>query len=218
MKNKILLVEDDLILGETICDLLEAEAYDTTWVKDGNEALDITFLTKFDIFLLDINIPFINGFEFLKSLRESGDLTPAIFITANIDLNSLKKGFDVGADDYIKKPFDFDELLIRIESLIKKTFQTYQHTLEYKNLSYNIKQKQLFNGKKLIHLSPNQLKLVEYFLQNLDKALTKDELLDIIAQNDYASIEVLRVYITNLKKIGFNIINIRGIGYRCEKV
>jgi DNA-binding response OmpR family regulator len=218
MKKKILLVEDDLILGETIAELLEAESYVVVWVKDGQMAIDETFVAKFDLFLFDVNIPFINGFELLRQLREGGDITPAIFITANVDINSLKKGFDVGADDYIKKPFDCDELLIRIKAILKKSFKSYDSKIKYNDLVYDTDTQRLLKNNKYIHLTPSETSLLEYLLKNLDKIVTKDELIEQIHDDFEGSVEALRVWISKLKKLGFNITNIRGIGYRCEKV
>lgn len=215
--KKILLVEDDPTLGETIQELLESERFIVSWAKDGNEALEFTFSGDFDLFLLDVNIPFLNGFKLLKELRESGDKTPCIFITANTDLDSLKKGFDVGADDYIKKPFDFDELIIRIENCLKKSFKSYDETLNYGKLSYNIKQQRLFSNDTQIHLTPSELNLVEYFLKNITKSLTTQELISYTNTED-GSVAVLRVQISKLKKIGFVISNIRSIGYRLENL
>ena len=213
----ILLVEDDLILGETIQDILENECFDVTWVKDGQEALDYTFNRNFDLLLLDVNIPFINGFEFLQDLRESGDVTPAIFLTANVDIESLQKGFDVGADDYIKKPFEFDELLIRIDATIKKSFKSYSNILEYGDISYDIVQKKLFKNNSEINLTPSEHSLSEYFLKNIGKALTIEDLISH-TNTEEGSVGVLRVQISKLKKIGFKISNIRSIGYRLEKL
>ena len=218
MSKKILLVEDDQILGETVAELLENENYDVVWIKDGDQALNITFDNNFDLMLLDINIPFVNGFELLKGLRQSGDLTPAIFITANIDIDSLKKGFEIGADDYIKKPFDLDELLIRVAAALKKSFKSYDDILTYGALSYNIKQQKLLLEKEEIHLSPSELKLTEYFLKNISKVLSKDELIYQTNSEFEESDAVLRVQISKLKKIGFNISNIRSVGYRLEEL
>ena len=117
---KLLLLEDDHMLAESLIELLESENFDIVHVLNSQKALDKTFLQKFDLLLLDVNVPLFNGFELLKSLRDSGDKTPAIFLTALTDIASLSKGFDAGADDYIKKPFDFDELLIRINAILKK--------------------------------------------------------------------------------------------------
>ena len=100
--DKILLLEDDEILSDSLIELLESEGFDVVHAKDGEDALQKTFEERFDLFLFDVNVPCIDGFELLKSLRDSDDKTPTIFLTALSDIASLAKGFDVGADDYIK--------------------------------------------------------------------------------------------------------------------
>jgi DNA-binding response OmpR family regulator len=216
--KKLLLVEDDLILGETLEELLVEEGYGVMWVQDGEMALDATYVQNFDLLLLDVNIPFINGFELLKELRESGESVPAIFITAKVDIGSLREGFDVGADDYLKKPFDFDELLIRIEALIKKSFHTHSRELRYGDLVYAIDQEQLYDRDTPVHLTPTELKLVRYFLKNRGRVIGTEELLSSIHEDFEGKIEVLRVQIHKLKKIGFKIINVRSVGYRLEPI
>lgn len=215
---KILLLEDDLILGDTIFDILEAEGFETTWVKDGKIALEKSFISSYDIFLFDVNVPFINGFELLKDLRQSGDLTPAIFITARVDIKSLSKGFEIGADDYIKKPFDLDELIIRINTQIKKSFKSYTEFISYNNLRFDIKKELVFKDNIELHLSPTEFKLFELFIKNIDKTISKEEILYHIHEGDEGSEAALRVQISKLKKLGLNIANLRGIGYKCEQL
>jgi len=156
---KILLLEDDKVLSETLSELLESENFEVTCVDDGEMALDMTFMKHFDILLLDVNVPFINGFELLKSLRESGDVTPAIFITALTDVVSLSQGFEVGADDYIKKPFDFDELLVRINALIRKVYHTYNNEIQVDDFRFVIEKDELYKDANFIPLSPYELKI-----------------------------------------------------------
>ncbi len=105
MNSKILLLEDDVLLAETIQELLESQDYSITLVTTGNEAVDITYDNSFDLYIFDINVPDINGLDLLESLRAADDTTPAIFISALVDINSISKAFEIGADDYIKKPF-----------------------------------------------------------------------------------------------------------------
>ncbi len=215
-KKRILLVEDDPILGESLTDLLEDENFDLVWVKDGNEALQTTYMQNFDLFLFDVDIPFIDGFELLKALRENNDNTPCLFLTAKVDIESFSKGFEVGGDDYVKKPFDFDELVIRINTQIKKSFGTHNEILKYKNIVYNITNRTITQDQKQINLSPMELKLFEYFIKNIGKTIPKEDILYYLNNGEEGSEAVLRVQISKLKKLGLNIINQRAIGYKLE--
>ena len=215
--KKILLLEDDLILGESLEELLELEGFNITWVKDGNMALNSTYNESFDIYLFDIDIPFINGFEVLKSLREINDKTPCIFLSAKIDISSQRIGFEIGADDYIKKPFDFDELLIRINTQIKKSFKSYTNTIKYKNLSYDIDTNSIYKDDIEIFLSPIELKLFELFIKNINTTISKEDILYKIHDGEEGSENALRVQISKLKKLGLEIMNQRAVGYKLIK-
>jgi len=212
--KKILLVEDDIDLGESLQELLSDENFEVILVSDGNEALSSTYNNKYDIYLFDVDIPFINGFELLKSLRDSGDLTPCIFLTAKVDISSLSTGFDVGADDYIKKPFEFDELLIRINTQIKKSFNTYNNIIKYKDITYNIDTKEIIVNEDIVQLSPTELKLFEIFIKNINKIISKEDIIYQIHQGNEGSENALRVQISKLKKLGLDIHNQRSVGYK----
>jgi len=214
--KKILLVEDDIDLGESLQELLEAEEFDVSLVTDGNEALSSTYTNKYDIYLFDVDIPFINGFELLKSLRESSDVTPCIFLSAKVDIDSLSIGFDVGADDYIKKPFDFDELILRINTQIKKSFNSYNNVIQYKNITYNIDTTTILIDNNQITISPIELKLFELFIKNINKTISKEDILYNIHDGLEGSENALRVQISKLKKLGLNIVNQRAVGYKLE--
>ncbi len=219
MQNKkILLVEDDLILGESLQELLEYENFNTVWVKDGGEALDETYENRFDIFLFDVDLPFINGFDLLKELRQSGDETPCIFLTAKVDIESLSTGFGMGADDYIKKPFDSDELIIRINTQIKKAFNSYSTTIKYNDIVYDIENQQINKNQNPIILSPTELKLFELFIKNINKTLSKEDILYHLHDGGEGSEAVLRVQVSKLKKLGLQIINQRAVGYKLEEL
>jgi DNA-binding response OmpR family regulator len=212
--SKILLLEDDEILSETLIELLESEAFEVLHVKDGESALDATFENTFTLLLLDVNVPFLNGFELLKSLRESGDTTPAIFLTSLSDIASLANGFDVGADDYIKKPFDFDELLIRIHALVKKSYDSYKNEIIVDEFRFNIDKNELYNSTAFIPLTPYELQLTNVFFKNLNKTVPKEELLSELSQGKEMSEGALRVHINKLRKIGLPITTVKGTGYR----
>ena len=212
--SKILLLEDDEVLYETLIELLESEDFEVTHVANGQSALDVTFVSNFDLMLLDVNVPFLNGFEFLQSLRESGDTTPAIFITALTDIASLSYGFEIGADDYIKKPFDFDELLVRIRSLLKKQYHTYDDNIILDTFKYKTLSNELYKDDKFISLSPYELNITKQLFQNLDTTLSKYNILDSLNEGHEVSEGALRVHIASLRKVGLPIITVKGIGYR----
>jgi len=211
---KILLLEDDAILSETLMELLQSEAFDVVHVNNGQKALDATFSQHFDLLLLDVNVAYLSGFELLKSLRESGDKTPAIFITALTDIASLSQGFEVGADDYIKKPFDFDELLVRIHALLRKSYHSYTDELQADAFRFVIEKDELYKGSEFILLSPYELKITKLLFQNLNKTLHKELILEYLGEGREMSEGSLRVHINKLRKIGLPITTIKGIGYR----
>lgn len=209
---KILLLEDDEILAQTLHELLEMQGYEVLRANDGNIALDLTFEHTFDLYLLDVNVPFLNGFDFLEELRQSGDETTAFFITALKDIESLSKGFQVGADDYIKKPFDFNELLIRIKAKLKLD----SHMLSYKELTYNIQTHELKKNNKIVNLPQIDKEIFLLLLKNCGNIVNKNLIFDLMEK---PSDGALRVHITKIKKLlDVDIVNIRGQGYRLEQI
>jgi len=214
---RILLLEDDLILAETLTELLEAEGYELTVVHDGNSVLDITAQKSFELMLFDVNVPDFTGFELLKMLRSGENLTPCIFLTSLNDIASLSEGFAVGADDYLKKPFDFDELLVRIGATLRKSFASQENIIKYKNLQYKITTNELLDGEELVLLAPQEQKLLGLFFRRIDETITKEELLYELDSNNEASEGALRVYIAKLRKVGLELQTIKGTGYRLVK-
>jgi DNA-binding response OmpR family regulator len=216
--TKILFLEDDEVLAESLIELLEAEDFHITHVENSEAVLEKTFHEHFDIYLFDVNVPDINGFELLKQLRESGDNTVAIFLTALSDIASLAEGFDVGADDYIKKPFDFDELLIRLHVVLKKQYKSYANQMEISGFVYDIEKNELSKEGSFIPLSPYELTLTQLFFKNIETTLTKEHLLQELSYDDKEMSEgSLRVHINKLRKIGLPITTIKGVGYRLGK-
>ncbi|WP_345992545.1 response regulator transcription factor [Sulfurimonas sp. HSL-1716] len=212
--SSILLLEDDVVLSETLVELLEADGFKVIHVQDGEAALEYTFEKQFDILLFDVNVPHLDGFELLKSLRESGYDTPAIFITALTDIVSLSHGFGSGADDYIKKPFDFDELLIRIKALLKKQYHTYSDKIAVGTFYFMISKDELYQNGKFLPLSPYELYITKILFQNIDKTVLKENILNTLGEGREMSEGSLRVYINKLRKIGLPISTVKGIGYR----
>ena len=212
--SKILLLEDDEVLSETLVELLELNGYDVTLAMDGEEALDFTFSNNYDLFLFDVNTPKLNGFDLLKELRGASIKTPAIFITSLNDIASFSRGFEVGADDYIKKPFDFSELLVRIKSLILKSFNTLSDQINYKDFIYDLEKDMLKKGEEKVKLTKSEKILLKIFLKNIDSTIPKEI---IFEEFDNLSDGSLRVHLSSLRKIGFDIQSEKSIGYSLVK-
>ncbi len=209
---KILLLEDDPLLSQTLISLLTQEGFEVLHASDGEEALELCYESGCDLYLLDINVPLLNGIDFLKSLRESGDKTPAFFLSAMKDIATISKAFDSACDDYIKKPFDFEELLVRIKAHIHKK----NPLMAYGNLQYDLASKRLFRESKEIDLGQVEKEIFDLLARNINQLIYKEQFFDVMEKpSDLA----LRVHITKLKKrLGLSISNIKGIGYRLESV
>ena len=126
---KSLLLEDDIGLGDIMSEYLEDNDFELDLVYDGEEALDKAYETKYDLYIFDVNVPAIKGFDVLKTLRDNGDATPTIFVTSLNDIDDVSKGFESGADDYLKKPFELAELLLRIKNIQKRSFTQKRSTV-----------------------------------------------------------------------------------------
>ncbi|MEA1892216.1 MAG: response regulator transcription factor [Campylobacterota bacterium] len=152
--NKILLLEDDPNLCKTLIKYLSKNGYDVDWAKNGEEAVNFSYENKYSLYLFDIDVPLLNGIDLLTMLRESDDFTPAIIISALVDISSVTKGFIAGADDYIKKPFDPDELLVRIKA---KTV-TLKEKINFKEYEIDIQTNEIFYKNELLSLGDVQKK------------------------------------------------------------
>ena len=208
----ILLLEDDPLLSATLRTLLETEGLTVLHAMDGEEALELSYERPCDLYLLDINVPLLNGIDFLKSLRESGDTTPAFFISAMKDIGTISKAFDSACDDYIKKPFEFEELLIRIKAHLTKK----SPMLHYGALQYDLVSKRLFVEGKEVDLGYVDKEIFDLLARNMKQLIYKEQFFDVMEKpSDLA----LRVHITKLKKrLGLHVSNVKGIGYRLESV
>jgi len=209
--KKILLLEDEYDLAETLKELLEENSFDVVLVHNGNDAVNETYETKFDLYIFDINVPDMTGLELLESLRKASDNTPTIFISALIDMNSIAKAFEIGADDYIKKPFFPQELLIRVRAKFTQALSV----IEYKNIKYHPDTKLLYVNGSIVALGEVQECLCDVFLHNIGNVLDKTILMECLVQPSQSA---LRVALTKLKhSTGLELKNIRGIGYILEK-
>lgn len=220
MEYKVLVLEDNELLLETYEDFLSLHNCKVSLASSVEIAYELCFKKSFDIYLLDVKLPTSSGFEFLKLLRDSGDNTPAIFITSFSDKQSLKEGFMSGADDYIKKPFDLEELWFRIEANIVRSRGNNDKLIRINDdFTLNIVRKNLTCKGQEIVINLKDFELLHLFLINRTQVVTTEMIEDKLwGTSGKANSGSIRVYVNNLKKIlGKNsITNIRGIGYRLE--
>lgn len=213
--TKILLLEDDLLFGETLVDLLEESDFEVEHVPNGQNALDATFEQKFDLYLLDINVPLIDGITLLKELRDANDTTPTIFLTSHKDKEMLTRSFNSGADDYITKPFDSGELLLRISALLKRSLTIKTECI--KLLCHDEVHKRILYNEVELDLSKKEYLLLLLLMQHVDNTVPKELISDELwSVSQTRSDGAIRVYINRIKQLlpDMTIENIRGIGYK----
>ena len=219
MKKKLLLLEDDMALNETVVDYFESLDYSIVPVYDGNSALEAIYENSFDLLLLDVNVPDINGFEILKSVRKEGVTTPAIFITSLNSMTDVENGYDSGCDDYIRKPFALKELKLRVETILKREFfHNDSSKVEIdRDIYYDTHSDLLSVDSREIQLNNKDAKLLKLFLQNRDSLVTHETIYAALWEyGEEISESALRTYIKNLRKyLGKEkIVSIKKLGYR----
>ena len=216
--TQILLVEDDETLSELIREYLSEQGYDVTVRADAKAALDTAYERNFDILILDVKLPKGDGFSLLRELRRLGDDTPAIFTTSLNALQDLEIGYKSGCDDYLKKPYELKELLLRIQILIKRKFSHVNDEFIELNDGYKFypSSKTLRQNGQIVNLSNKESELLALFLENKNALLSKETIFEKIWNYGEEPSELsLRVYVKNLRRIlGKDaIINRRGDGY-----
>ena len=216
--TQILLVEDDETLSELISEYLSEHGYDVTVRADAKAALDTAYERNFDILILDVKLPKGDGFSLLRELRRLGDDTPAIFTTSLNALQDLEIGYKSGCDDYLKKPYELKELLLRIQILLKRKFSHVNDEFIELNDGYKFypSSKTLRQNGQIVNLSNKESELLALFLENKNALLSKEAIFEKIWNYGEEPSELsLRVYVKNLRRIlGKDaIINRRGDGY-----
>ncbi len=217
MQRKILLLEDDITLSDTIAEYLQDADFEVICAYDGEEAIEKVYENRFDLLLLDVNVPLLNGFKVLKQIREN-QKTPAIFITSLNSMKSLEEGFDSGCDDYIRKPFVLKELLLRVNTILKREYSSKEEIIKIdENLSFNMKSYTLIKNGEVQNLHNKELKLLKLFLLNPNELLVHERIYDHVWEYDEdISDTSLRTYIKNLRKIlgKEKIVSLKKLGYR----
>ena len=211
---KLLILEDDKLFNETLQDFLEEEGFDIAFALDPYSAIELTYEQKFDLYLFDVNLPYETGFSLLKKLRDSGDTTPTIFLTSREDKLSLIEGFNVGADDYMRKPIDLDELILRINALLRR--QIREDIVHIGKYRLDSRAKRLYYQDKSMIIKKKAIELLLLLLYSNGEVVTIEKIGEHLWHvNQEISLGSIRVYITMLKKyFPDNIENIRGVGYR----
>lgn len=212
---KILLLEDDIILQEIIEEYLSEKGYEVECYFDGEKALDAIGSASYDLLLLDVNVPNIDGFEILSYLRQIGNTTPVIYITSLAGIDDLKKGFDLGADDYLKKPFELEELKARIEHIIR--IYRLQEEIEFDGMKFIPKAHQIFIDDHVVEMRQKEAQVLEYFIRNAGKIISCDEIIENVWDDEHVPAHAtIRTYIKNLRKLFEKeyFENIKGEGYR----
>lgn len=221
---KILLVEDDLSLSNSVFDFLDDFA-DVMQVFDGDEGLYEAESGVYDLILLDLMLPEKDGFTVLKELREKGVTTPVLIMTAKESLDDKGHGFELGADDYLTKPFYLEELKMRIQALLKRSGKFDQNTLSFGDVRVNLSTNSTFVGDKEVELLGKEFDLLVYFLQNQNVILPKSQIFDRLWGFDSdTTVSVVEVYVSKIRKklkgtdFAANLQTLRSVGYILKNV
>jgi DNA-binding response OmpR family regulator len=214
----ILLLEDDIQLSATIEQFLSLKGYQVILAYDGLVAQEIIYEKHIDLMLLDVKVPLLDGISLLKELRESGNETPAIMITSLNSVDDVERGFEVGCDDYIRKPFALKELLVRVEAQLKRRYNSHQDRIEItKECIFDTKEMIVIKNGEKVPLKTKELKLLELLLRNQDKLLKYEQIFDVLWDySEQPSSGALRTYIKELRSIigKDKIETVKNIGYR----
>lgn len=218
---KVLIIEDDKILSNTIEQCISSK-FDVDKAYDGEEGVLYAREPIYDAIILDIMMPRMNGYEVLETLRREKIYTPVLILTAKDGLDDKLQGFKTGADDYLTKPFNREELIARLEALVRRSSGNYNvsNALEYKDLKLDLNTRQVTVKGKMVNLQGKQFDMLEYLLNSKGSIITKDQIFDKIWGFDSeTTTNVIEVYASGirkeLKKYGYDkyLKTIRGVGY-----
>jgi DNA-binding response OmpR family regulator len=222
---RILLAEDDVRLQQAIRDMLSSEQYETTVCSDGEAALYHATSGSYDLILLDVMLPGLDGFGVAMACRKQKVLTPIIMLTAKDLVEDRVKGLDSGADDYLTKPFNSTELFARIRAQLRRTSPDYHDVelLEFGGLTYRFSTRELTVGPRTLRMTRKEAILIELFLRYPDMVLTRQQLMDRLWGDDSEILDnTLEAHVSKLRKRlasvgGPDIVAVRGLGYRLDK-
>ncbi len=218
---RILLVEDDKALGEGIRMALKPEGYTVDWLQDGQSALHALEHESFELAILDLGLPRMDGLEVLKRLRAGGHATPVLVLTARDATSDRIAGLDAGADDYLIKPFDADELKARMRALLRRSFNRPQPALQHGDITLDPASQQVTFRDQGVVLQRKEFLLLHQLLAQPGRVLTRDKLLQVLyGWNEEIESNALEVHIHHLRKKLYPelIRTVRGVGYMVDKI
>ena len=223
MNENILLVEDQDALRTTLSDRLRGEGYVVDTAKDGQEGLEKVTSSPFDLLILDVMLPYRSGFDLCRDIRQAGLATPILFLTARNEIVDKVVGFKLGGDDYLTKPFESAELIVRIEALLRRApVQTGRGVHQIGNLRMDFARKEVSRDSKPVHLSGREFQLLRYFIERAGKTISRAELLRAVWGYDASAYtRTVDVHVFSLRqKLEEDpshpelIITVAGVGYR----
>ncbi len=217
---KVLIIEDEKNLSNTIKQCIEKK-FSVEQAFDGEEGILYAMQNIYDVIILDIMLPILDGYEVLSSLRRKKIYTPVLILTAKDGVQNKVRGFNLGADDYLVKPFCREELIARLEAMVRRTNGTYvNNTIEFKELKLNLQTRQAKVNDVILNLQGKQFDVLEYLINYKNTIITKDQIFDKIwGFNNDTTTNVVEVYTSGLrkelKKVGYEdyLKTIRGVGY-----
>jgi len=221
-KGQILVVDDELGIRTLLSEVLNIAGFQVTMAADGLDALNLIRKNKFDLILLDVNLPKVDGFAILEKIRASAPTQPIIMISARTEKDDVTHGLRLGADDYIRKPFSVEELVLRVENRLRRTSNSEVETFICGPIELNELKHQVLIKDQEIELSPTEFNLLLALIHNQNRVMTKEKLLDLVWGLDFeTSTNVVDTYISYLRKKlhkdGFEgIKTVRGIGFKLD--
>ena len=223
---KVLLIEDEPKMVQSLRQGLEEHQFEVDTAQDGQTGMSLALLNQYAVIISDVLMPGMNGIDVVRAIRQKGNATPVLLLTALGQTDDKVAGFDAGADDYLTKPFEFRELLVRIRALARRQpalSQPAYNILRFETVEMNIDTQECFRGGKIIALTPREFELMEYFLRNPERYISKTEIMEKVWNMNFdTGTNVVEVYINFLRKkieAGFSkkIIHTHFKGYRLRE-
>jgi two-component system alkaline phosphatase synthesis response regulator PhoP len=226
MAAKILFIEDEDSLVWTLTDALTGEGYEVTAIRSGLEGYELASIRPFNLIILDISLPEKSGFDICRDLRGKGITTPILMLTARGELVDKVLGFKLGADDYLTKPFEIPELMVRIEALLRRTLGApgteSSEVFDFGAVRVYLRRGEVLRDGKPVDLSARELQLLQYFIQHPDEVVTREELLEqvwgytgnVFTRTVDVHVSLLRKKLEDQTEKASHFVTVRGVGYR----